>query len=160
MTTRELSVGEVSRRAGVPVSTLHFYEREGLIESHRTAGNQRRYARSVLRLIAIIRVAQKTGIPLAEIRARLAHLPRDRAIGAEDWASLSGEWRGALDERIALLSRLRDRLSDCIGCGCLSLTACPLWNPDDAAREEGPGSRLLRGSEAAATTPALDLNKD
>ncbi|HWJ73379.1 MAG TPA: redox-sensitive transcriptional activator SoxR [Kaistia sp.] len=146
MKTHELSVGEVARRAGVPISTLHFYEAQGLIESRRTPGNQRRYPRSILRRIAIIRVAQKTGIPLAEIKARLGHLPRERAITAEDWAVLSGEWRTELDERITLLARLRDRLSGCIGCGCLSLVACPIFNPDDSAEKEGPGSRLLRGN--------------
>ncbi len=149
MPAPELSIGQVSRRTGVPISTLHFYEARGLIESRRTAGNQRRYPRSVLRLIAIIRVAQKTGIALAEIRERLHHLPRDRAVTATDWASLSTEWRGALDERISLLTRLRDQLSGCIGCGCLSLTACPLWNPDDGAAKEGPGARLFRAGADA-----------
>ncbi len=144
MPAPELSIGQVARRTGVPISTLHFYEARGLIQSRRTAGNQRRYSRSVLRLIAIIRVAQKTGIPLAEIRARLAHLPRDRAITTDDWAALSTTWRSELDERISLLTRLRDQISGCIGCGCLSLTACPLWNPDDAAAKEGPGARLFR----------------
>lgn len=118
---RELSVGDVARRAGVPVSTLHFYEAQGLIRSRRTNGNQRRYARSVLRLIAVIRVAQRTGIPLAQIRERIASLPADRPVTAQDWSVLSRGWREELDRRIGLLTRLRDQLESCIGCGCLSV---------------------------------------
>lgn len=144
MIAEELTVGEVSRRAGVPISTLHFYEAQGLIQSRRSAGNQRRYPRSILRLIAIIRVAQRTGIPLAEIRARLDHFPHDRPLTAEDWAILSKEWRAALDERITLLTRLRDQLDGCIGCGCLSMRDCPLRNPGDSAAAEGPGASAFR----------------
>lgn len=136
-----LSVGEVARRSGVAVSALHFWEREGLIEGWRTGGNQRRYERAVLRRVAIIRVAQSVGVPLAEIRARLAAMPRGKA----GWTRLAAEWRADLDRRIALLTRLRDRLDGCIGCGCLSVDDCPLRNPEDRMAEEGPGARHLVG---------------
>src|SRR6188768_783272 len=127
-----LSVGEVAKRSGVAVSTLHFYETKGLIRSLRTEGNQRRYPRGVLRRVAVIKVAQRTGIPLASIQAALAALPQGRAPTAEDWAALSRAWRAELDERIRRLSQLRDQLDGCIGCGCLSLKTCPLRNPGDA----------------------------
>ena len=138
-----LTVGEVASRSGVAVSTLHFYEKQGLIASARTAGNQRRYARAVLRRVAVIKVAQRTGIPLAEIQAALSSLPENRTPTAADWKRLSARWRDALDARINSLIRLRDQLDGCIGCGCLSLKACPLRNPWDELAEEGPGARLL-----------------
>lgn len=138
-----LSVGEVAKRSGVAVSTLHFYETKGLIRSLRTGGNQRRYPRGVLRRVAVIKVAQRTGIPLASIQAALARLPQGRAPTAEDWADLSRAWRAELDERIRRLSQLRDQMDDCIGCGCLSLKTCPLRNPQDALGEQGSGPRLL-----------------
>ncbi|KJV37097.1 MerR family transcriptional regulator [Luteibacter yeojuensis] len=138
---RELSVGEVAKRAGVAVSALHFYERKGLIQSLRTAGNQRRYASDVLRRVAVIRVAQRVGIPLEAVRQGLASLPEGRTPGREDWAALSARWRQDLDERIAHLTNLRDRLGDCIGCGCLSLSACALTNPGDSLASEGGGPR-------------------
>ena len=138
-----LSVGEVAKRSGVAVSTLHFYETKGLIRSLRTEGNQRRYPRGVLRRVAVIKVAQRTGIPLASIQAALARLPDGRAPTAEDWAALSRAWRTELDERILRLTQLRDQLDDCIGCGCLSLKTCPLRNPQDALSAQGPGPRLL-----------------
>lgn len=141
--TRELTVGEVAARSGIAVSALHFYESHGLITSHRTRGNQRRYPRAVLRLIAIIKIAQKTGIPLAAIRERLAELPQNRPVTTQDWAKLSAAWRSDLDARIQRLTRLRDQLDTCIGCGCLSITDCPLRNPGDACADEGPGARLL-----------------
>ena len=140
---RELSVGQVARRAGVAVSTLHFYESRGLIRSRRNAGNQRRYTRDVLRRVAVIKVAQRTGMPLSAIAEALQALPPDRAPSATDWKRLSGQWRAELEERIARLQRLRDQLNGCIGCGCLSLKACPLRNPDDALASEGGGPRLL-----------------
>lgn len=143
-----LSVGEVARRSGVAVSTLHFYEAKGLIRSLRTEGNQRRYPRGVLRRVAVIKVAQRTGIPLAAIQAALARLPDGRAPTAEDWAELSRAWRAELDERIRKLGQLRDQLDDCIGCGCLSLKACPLRNPQDMLGAQGSGPRLLE-SEAS-----------
>lgn len=139
----ELSVGQVAERSGVAVSALHFYESKGLIRSHRSAGNQRRYARDVLRRVAVIKVAQRIGIPLAEIRAALDGLPLNRSPTAADWAQLSSRWRDELDARIDTLSRLRDQLSDCIGCGCLSIKACRLRNPWDTLAEQGSGPRLL-----------------
>lgn len=143
MLATTLSVGDVARRAGVAVSALHFYERQGLIRSHRTAGNQRRYDRDVLRRVAIIRVAQDVGISLAEIAAAFATLPEGRVPTHEDWARLSSGWAAVLDRRIAQLQKLRDGLSDCIGCGCLSIEHCPLRNPADLLGREGPGPRRL-----------------
>jgi MerR family transcriptional regulator, redox-sensitive transcriptional activator SoxR len=140
---RELSVGEVAERSGVAVSTLHFYEAKGLIGSRRNAGNQRRYPREVLRRVAVIKVAQRLGIPLRLIREALAALPEGRTPTAEDWNRLSAHWRNELDDRIARLTRLRDELDGCIGCGCLSTKACPLRNPWDELSEQGAGPRLL-----------------
>lgn len=139
----ELSVGQIAERSGVAVSALHFYESRGLIRSHRSRGNQRRYARDVLRRVAVIKVAQRIGIPLAEIRAALDALPENRSPTAADWGRLSSRWRDELDARIETLTRLRDQLSDCIGCGCLSIKACRLRNPWDTLGGEGPGPRLL-----------------
>lgn len=139
----DLSVGELAARSGLPVSTLHFYEAEGLLESRRTAGNQRRYSRDVLRRVAVIKVAQRTGIPLKEIGEALATLPQGRAPTMRDWARLSARWKSQLDERIERLTRLRDQLTCCIGCGCLSLRDCPLRNPHDQLAEGGCGPRLL-----------------
>ena len=138
-----LSVGDVAKRSGVAVSTLHFYETKGLIRSLRTEGNQRRYPRGVLRRVAVIKVAQRTGIPLASIQEALAALPEGRAPTAEDWAALSRTWQAELDERIRRLTQLRGQLDDCIGCGCLSLKSCPLRNPQDALGAQGAGPRLL-----------------
>ena len=134
-----LSVGEVARRSGVPVSTLHFYEAQGLIASHRTPGNQRRYAREVLRRVAFIRVSQRVGITLADIRSALATLPTARTPTRADWKRLSTLWRADLDQRIEQLKRLRDTLDDCIGCGCLSIDRCRLRNPGDKLAAQGPG---------------------
>src|SRR5206468_3858656 len=127
----ELTVGEVARRSGVPVSALHFYEAEGLIRSRRSAGNQRRFPRGILRRVAIIKVAQRAGVSLKEIKEALARLPESRPPTPEDWAEMSAGWRDALDARIRVLIAIRDQLSGCIGCGCLSLSVCPLRNPDD-----------------------------
>lgn len=140
---RDLTVGEVAARSGVAVSAIHFYEAKGLIRSWRSSGNQRRYPREVLRRVAIIKVAQRTGIPLAEIREALATLPDGRTPTAQDWRRLSARWKAALEERIEKLIQLRDQLGDCIGCGCLSLRSCPLRNPWDKLAEQGPGARLL-----------------
>jgi MerR family transcriptional regulator, redox-sensitive transcriptional activator SoxR len=140
---KDLTVGEVAARSGVAISALHFYEAQGLIHSWRNRGNQRRYPRAVLRRVAVIKVAQRTGIPLAEIREALAQLPEKRTPTAADWKRLSTRWRGELDERIDRLTRLRDQLDGCIGCGCLSLGVCPLRNPWDRLAEGGPGPRLL-----------------
>lgn len=139
----ELSVGDVARRSGLAVSALHFYEAEGLIRSHRTAGNQRRYAREVLRRVAIIKVAQRAGIPLKTIREAFKALPQERTPTVADWARLSSGWKQELERRIDRLTRLRDHLNGCIGCGCLSVRDCPLHNPLDRLAEEGPGPRLL-----------------
>lgn len=141
--SRELSVGEVAERSGVAVSTLHFYEEKGLIRSQRNRGNQRRYPRGILRRVAVIKVAQRTGIPLAEIAEALAVLPHDRPLTVKDWSALSRTWRRTLDERIERLMRLRDQLDGCIGCGCLSMQECPLRNPLDTLGAQGPGPRLL-----------------
>ncbi|KRG69988.1 MerR family transcriptional regulator [Pseudoxanthomonas dokdonensis] len=139
----ELSVGQVAQRAGVAVSTLHFYEAKGLIHSIRNAGNQRRYPREVLRRVAVIKVAQRAGIPLAEIAQALSALPEKRTPTARDWQRLSTRWRQQLDERIERLTRMRAQMDRCIGCGCLSLKNCPLRNPGDILGEEGAGPRLL-----------------
>ncbi|WTS96389.1 redox-sensitive transcriptional activator SoxR [Streptomyces sp. NBC_00096] len=138
----ELTVGQLSARSGAAVSALHFYETKGLISSRRTAGNQRRYGRDALRRVAFVRAAQRVGIPLASIRDALAQLPEGRTPNREDWALLSASWRAELDHRIAQLGRLRDHLTDCIGCGCLSLENCALSNPDDVFGERLTGSRL------------------
>ncbi|MFC0338900.1 MerR family transcriptional regulator, redox-sensitive transcriptional activator SoxR [Kushneria avicenniae] len=135
-----LSVGDVSQRMGIAISALHFYEREGLITAHRSAGNQRRYPRDILRRVAVIKTAQRVGIPLAEIRDTLAQLPDGRAPNAEDWAHLSMRWRMQLNERISHLEQLRDQLDGCIGCGCLSLAQCPLRNPGDILGQEMVGA--------------------
>ena len=140
---KQLTVGEVARRSGVAVSTLHFYEAKGLIRSWRTNGNQRRYEREVLRRVAIIRVAQRTGMELEAIRNALKALPRERTPNAEDWKKLSAGWKNELNSRIERLTRLRDQLDGCIGCGCLSMEACPLRNPWDRLAKQGPGPRLL-----------------
>jgi len=141
--TRELTVGQLAGRSGVTVSALHFYEAQGLIWARRTAGNQRRYPREMLRRVAFIRASQRVGIPLARIRAALATLPAGRTPTPRDWARLSAAWREDLDDRISQLQHLRDRLTGCIGCGCLSLTTCRLANPDDILGNEGPGPRKL-----------------
>lgn len=143
MCSRELTPGEVAHRAGVSVSALHFYEREGLISSSRTVGNQRRYHCDMLRRIAFVRVSQSVGISLSRIRAALETLPRDHSPTKADWARLSRSWREELDERIAALQRLREQLDGCIGCGCLSLKSCSLYNRNDELRETGSGPRRM-----------------
>ncbi|RUM02533.1 redox-sensitive transcriptional activator SoxR [Rhizobium chutanense] len=138
-----LTVGDVAERSGLAVSALHFYETKGLISSIRSRGNQRRYGRDVLRRLGIIKVAQRVGIPLAEIQAAFESLPQGRTPTAADWQTLSARWKDDLDARISQLSLLRDRLTGCIGCGCLSVDSCPLRNPGDRLGREGPGARLL-----------------
>lgn len=125
------------------VSTVHFYETKGLIEGWRTEGNQRRYHRAVLRRIAIIKIAQRAGIPLAIIREALEDLPHDHVPTAEDWRRFSEAWKDMLQERIDSLMQLRDQITSCIGCGCLSLSECPLRNPDDILGQQGAGPRRL-----------------
>lgn len=139
----ELTVGEVEARSGVASSALRFYEAEGLIASRRTSGNQRRYERATLRRVAFIQAGRAAGIPLAQIHAALATLPEDRAPSRRDWERLSRSWRADLDRRIATLEALRDRLSTCIGCGCLSIDRCKLLNPDDDAARRGGGAHYL-----------------
>lgn len=142
----DLSVGEMARRAGVPVSTLHYYEAEGLITSWRTSANHRRYDRRELRRVAVVRVAQTLGIPLAEVRDMLASVPKGGAVGKSDWAGASSVWRAELDRRLHLLQRLRDQLDHCMGCGCLSLENCPLYNPSDRLGDNGAGPRRWIGT--------------
>ena len=143
MRHRELTPGETAERAGVAVSALHYYEREGLIASRRTAGNQRRYHRDVLRRVAFIRISQSLGISLTQIADALSALPEDKTPTKDDWARLSARWRPELDSRIAQLEGLRDRLDGCIGCGCLSLKSCSLYNAEDGLSSSGPGARRL-----------------
>lgn len=138
-----LSIGQVAKRSGITTSALRFYESEGLITGTRNAGGHRRYSRDVLRRVAIIKAAQQLGIPLAQIGRALSALPKRRTPSAENWAALSQQWHSELSSRIEKLILLRDQLGDCIGCGCLSLTACPLRNPDDSAAEDGPGARIF-----------------
>ena len=142
---REITVGQLAARSGATVSALHFYEAQGLISARRTPGNQRRYPRALLRRVAFIRASQRVGIPLAQIKAALDTLPERRTPTARDWARLSAAWCRDLDERISALQDLRNRLTGCIGCGCLSLTDCQLANPDDTLGASGPGPRRLSG---------------
>jgi len=137
------TVGKVAARCGVSVSTLHFYETKGLIHSWRNAGNQRRYKADVLRRISVIKAAQKMGISLEDIKRALATLPENRTPTARDWQKLSTFWRDDLDSRIHYLQRLRDSLTGCIGCGCLSMKNCPIYNADDKLAAEGSGPVIL-----------------
>ena len=152
----ELTVGEVAKRSGVAISTLHYYESEGLISSWRNQGNQRRYARQVLRRVAVIKAAQRLGISLASIRKAMAGLPGERTPTAEDWQKLSADWKAELNDRITRLTRLRDQLDGCIGCGCLSLGVCPLRNPWDKLSILGPGAHLL---DPKVTTPQVVVKR-
>jgi MerR family redox-sensitive transcriptional activator SoxR len=142
-TTDHLTVSEVAERSGFAPSALRLYEREGLIHATRTAGNQRRYERSVLRRLAFIRAARNVGLSLDEVAAALATLPESRTPTKADWTRLSRGWRGRLDAQIAALEKLRDGLDSCIGCGCLSLKRCAISNPGDMARADGPGASYL-----------------
>jgi len=139
-----LSIGEVSARSGVSTSALRFYERQGLLDAERTSGNQRRYPGSTLRRVAFIQAGSAAGVPLAEIRAALDTLPAGKVPTKRDWERLSARWRHDLEERIATLEALRDRLTTCIGCGCLSLQTCKLLNPGDEAASRGAGAHYLR----------------
>ncbi len=145
VTADALTIGELSERTDVAQSALRFYEAEGLIHADRSDGNQRRYHRDVLRRVSFIRIAQRVGLSLDEVKAAMASLPEARTPTKDDWARLSRSWRPQLDAQIAMLARLRDRLDGCIGCGCLSLRACALFNPDDEAFASGPGPRYLLG---------------
>lgn len=139
----ELSVGEIAKRSGVAISAIHFYETKGLIFSWRNGANQRRYPREALRRVSLIKVAQRLGIPLAAVKGALDALPKGRTPTEADWRKLSARWHADLDKRIAQLTQLRDQLSECIGCGCLSLQSCPLRNPHDALGRQGPGPQLI-----------------
>lgn len=145
-----IAIGDLARRAGVAASALRFYEDEGLIASARSAGGRRYYPKAELRRVAFIRAAQNVGLSLDDIKASLASLPDNRTPTKADWQRLSQSWRPLLDARIAALTRLRDTLSNCIGCGCLSLKACALYNPGDAARAKGAGARYLLGDAPAS----------
>ena len=141
-----LTIGQVADRSGVPHTALRFYEESGLITSERTAGNQRRYPRAVLRRLAFIRTAQRVGLTLEQIRDALGGLPDGRPPNKTDWARLSNSWRTELDARIDALQRLRDRLTSCIGCGCLSLRSCVIHNQDDELAALGPGALKLKAA--------------
>jgi len=138
-----LTIGQVAERSGMAVSALRYYEAQGLVTATRTPGGARRFPRSVLRRLAFVRAAQNVGLSLAEIRSALGTLPEGRTPTARDWARLSAGWRSRLDEQIAALTQLRDGLDSCIGCGCLSLQRCTLYNPGDALAAEGAGPRLM-----------------
>lgn len=147
--SQELTPSQLSERSGSAISALHFYEREGLIRSRRTSGNQRRYSRDMLRRVAFIRVSQRVGIPLKAVKVALDSLPDDHTPDQEDWARLSHMWKDHLNARILQLEKLRDQLTGCIGCGCLSMKRCQLVNPDDVLGTEGAGPRriLVDGTE-------------
>jgi MerR family transcriptional regulator, redox-sensitive transcriptional activator SoxR len=146
----ELTIGEVAARAGVAPSAIRFYEARGLVVARRTDGNQRRYDRAVLRRIAVIQAGRAAGIPLQRIRAALDSLPAGRTPTRRDWDRFSRRWREDIDERITTLEALRNRLTTCIGCGCLSIDRCELLNPDDEARDVGPGAHYLRSDSRRA----------
>lgn len=148
-----LKPGQVAERAGIAVSALHFYESIGLIRSRRTAGNRREYRRDTLRVVAFIRASQRLGISLERIKEALDQLPHDDPPTKRDWARLSRQWSGELTARIEELTALRDNFSNCIACGCLSLTACPYTNPGDALAAEGPGARRLTPRRRSSTSP-------
>lgn len=138
-----MTIGEAAERSGNAASALRYYEQQGLIHASRSSGGQRRFERDVLRRLAFIGAAQRVGLELGEIRAALEQLPDSRTPTRRDWAKLSTAWRPRLDEEIAYLTRLRNQLTECIGCGCLSLKTCALYNPDDEAAERGEGPRFL-----------------
>lgn len=141
--TRLFTIGEIAARTGVATSALRFYEEHGLIRSERNAAGHRRYHADAIRRVSFVRTAQRVGVSLGEIAEALASLPDHRTPTAKDWDRLAGSWRPRLDDQIAVLTRLRDQLDECIGCGCLSLSSCGLWNPDDVAAELGTGPRYL-----------------
>lgn len=143
-----LSIGELSRRTGMSVSAIRFYEARGLVTAIRTGGNQRRFARADMRRLSFALIAQQLGLTLSEISTELATLPQGRAPTRKDWQAVSRRIRGALDQRIEMLERTRDLLDGCIGCGCLSLGRCALYNPGDRAARAGAGPRFLMGDRA------------
>ncbi|MBO1898395.1 redox-sensitive transcriptional activator SoxR [Shewanella sp. BF02_Schw] len=139
----EFSVGQVAKRCGINISAIHFYEQKGLISSWRNNGNQRRYTRDVIRRISLIKAAQQLGISLDDIKHAFAALPNERTATKEDWAELSNVWNKSLTLRITQMQKLKDSLEGCIGCGCLSMKNCPLYNPNDILADQGPGPVLL-----------------
>ena len=143
-----LPIGDLARRTGLSVSAIRYYESKGLLEPHRTGGNQRRFLRSDIRRLSFILIAQRLGLSLGEIEGQLARLPQGRTPNAKDWAAISRSIRNQLDARIAELQRARDNLDGCIGCGCLSLDRCSIYNPQDRASELGDGPRYLMGDRA------------
>ncbi len=147
---KELTVGELAARSGISVSALHFYERKGLIQSRRTGGNQRRYDRDVLRRVALLRAAQELGIALAEVGSVLSGLPHGQPASREDWERISQMWSSDLDRRIASLQRLRDKLAACIGCGCLSIDRCAIFNANDHLAAQGQRSCFTPASRCRA----------
>ena len=147
---RELTIGALSRRTGLSVSAIRFYEERGLVRPERNAGGQRRFARSDIRRLSFVMIAQQLGYTIAEIGARLAELPEGRAPNARDWERMARGFRAELDARIVLMQDFRDRLDGCIGCGCLSLDRCKLYNPDDEAALKGAGPRYLMGDKPRA----------
>lgn len=148
-TANMLTIGALAARSGVSAPTLRFYESRGLIFSQRTGGNQRRYAREMLRRVAVIRAAQMLGLTLKDIESALATLPSARTPNRSDWMHLSKSWQGVLEGKISELQRVRDNFAGCIGCGCLSLETCALFNPEDIDAESGPGARRLPGVRGA-----------
>lgn len=142
---QHLSVGQVADRTGLSVSAIRFYETQGLVTPSRNQGGQRRFRRSDIRRLSFILIAQQLGFPLAEIRERMAGLPEGRTPTKKDWAKISRAFRSALQARIDLITNMRDRLDGCIGCGCLSLTNCALYNPEDRAKVGGAGPRYILG---------------
>ncbi|WP_347313136.1 redox-sensitive transcriptional activator SoxR [Defluviimonas sp. SAOS-178_SWC] len=156
---RELTIGALARRTGLAVSAIRFYEERGLVRPGRNAGGQRRFARSDIRRLSFVMIAQKLGYTIAEIAARLGELPEGRAPDAEDWRAMAEGFRAELDARIALMTEFRDKLDGCIGCGCLSLTRCALYNPDDRASMRGSGPRYLMGDRPDQAEPPSSLQK-
>ena len=144
----EISIGTLANRTGLAVSAIRYYETQGLVAPERNAGGQRRFLRSDIRRLSFVMIAQKFGFTLDRIREVLGRLPRGRTPTAKDWTAISQDIRAELDDQIAALTRLRDKLDGCIGCGCLSLDRCALYNPDDVAAENGAGPRYLLGDEA------------
>ncbi len=151
---KRLTIGEIAARAGVATSALRFYEDHGLIRSERNDAGHRRYPADVLRRVSFIRTAQRVGLSLGEIGEALGSLPDSRTPTARDWDRLARSWRPRLDDQIALLTRLRNQLDECIGCGCLSLESCGLWNPDDVAADLGTGPRYLLSDERPVSPPS------
>ncbi|WP_037603521.1 redox-sensitive transcriptional activator SoxR [Streptacidiphilus rugosus] len=149
-----LTIGELAARSGLATSALRYYEELGLISSERTAGGQRRYHRAMLRRVAFVRAAQRVGLSLEEVGAALARLPQDHAPTATEWAPVARAWQHRIDDQIAELQLLRRKLGGCIGCGCLSLKTCGLYNPDDTAAENGAGARYLLGDQPPTPSPA------